>query len=53
MHLARGWVNHGVIFIFGWTIPLIQDIKIYLEEKQVFYSQNNNLRRQSLNVLTI
>ncbi len=20
--MAWGWVNHGVIFIFGWTIPL-------------------------------
>ncbi len=26
--MAWGWVNHGVIFIFGWTIPLIIEIML-------------------------
>ncbi len=36
--MAWGWVNHGVIYIFEWTIPLI----IHNNEKnQTIYSSSD------------
>ncbi len=33
--MAWGWVNHGVFFIFGWTIPLMHFPSLFVEKSSV------------------